>query len=221
MTFGKIKLKPMQIAILNCNKVNDVLVNLPTGFGKSLLFQYPASKLLNKCVIVFVPLKALLWDCLKQANEHELSASECDGQFVRKYFRHSTLPQLLFLTPERFFQNNQVKDFIHMLYDQKKIELLVIDEAHCISEWGSDFRPDYSKLSELRGMFPHIRLLGMSATIPPQARLDLVEKLKIYSCYYFQSSSNRTNLIYEVESTEKSKISRKIIDYVKKKNLSN
>jgi superfamily II DNA helicase RecQ len=65
--FGQIKLKPMQIAILKCNKAHDVLVNLPTGFGKSLLFQYPAAQLQNKCIVVFVPLKALLWDCLKEA----------------------------------------------------------------------------------------------------------------------------------------------------------
>lgn len=63
--FGNIKLKPMQNAIINCSLKHDVLVNLPTGFGKSLLFQYPASLLKNKCIIVFVPLKALLWDCLK------------------------------------------------------------------------------------------------------------------------------------------------------------
>ncbi len=63
--FGEIRLKPMQLAILNCNKENDVLVNLPTGFGKSLLFQYQAAQLRDKCVVVFVPLRALLWDCLK------------------------------------------------------------------------------------------------------------------------------------------------------------
>jgi superfamily II DNA helicase RecQ len=57
----------MQIAIINCNKLNDVLVNLPTGFGKSMLFQYPASKLLNECIIIFVPLRALLWDSIKEA----------------------------------------------------------------------------------------------------------------------------------------------------------
>jgi superfamily II DNA helicase RecQ len=55
----------MQIAIINCNKFYDVLVNLPTGFGKSMLFQYPASKLINECIIIFVPLKALLWDSIK------------------------------------------------------------------------------------------------------------------------------------------------------------
>lgn len=65
ITFKNIRLKPMQAAIINCNRSNNVLVNLPTGFGKSLLFQYPASQLIDKCVIVFVPLKALLWDCLK------------------------------------------------------------------------------------------------------------------------------------------------------------
>ena len=60
--------------------------------------------------------------------------------------------------------------FVDWLHVESKIEMMVIDEAHCISEWGSDFRPDYSKLCELRMMFPSIRLLGMSATIPPEAR---------------------------------------------------
>jgi superfamily II DNA helicase RecQ len=73
--FKQIKLKPMQIAIINCNKSNSVLVNLPTGFGKSLLFQYPAAHLEDKCVVVFVPLKALLWDCLKEAELLNISAS--------------------------------------------------------------------------------------------------------------------------------------------------
>lgn len=76
--------------------------------------------------------------------------------------------------------------------------MFVIDEAHCISEWGSDFRPDYAKLCDLRTMFPGIRILGMSATIPPEALKDLVSKLQIVGCYYFQSSSNRPNLIYEI-----------------------
>ncbi len=65
MQLKGINLKAMQVAIINCNYKHDVLVNLPTGFGKSMLFQYPASKLKDKCIIVFVPLRALLWDSLK------------------------------------------------------------------------------------------------------------------------------------------------------------
>lgn len=65
ITFRGIKLKPMQVAVINCIKKYHVLANLPTGFGKSMLFQYPASQLKDKTVLVFVPLKALLWDCLK------------------------------------------------------------------------------------------------------------------------------------------------------------
>jgi len=64
------------------------------------------------------------------------------------------LPQLLFLTPERFFQNKLVSSFVEMLYYNNLINLIVIDEAHCISEWGSDFRPDYARLSQIRSMFP-------------------------------------------------------------------
>ena len=108
---------------------------------------------------------------------------------------------MLFLTPERLFSTgNGVLSFVDMLYDSKMIELMVIDEAHCISEWGSDFRPDYARLCELRSMFPGVKLLGMSATIPPEAREDLVKSLKIPGSYYFQSSSNRSNLIYEVKN---------------------
>ena len=132
-TFGAIKLKPMQLAILRCNKEHDVLVNLPTGFGKSLLFQYPASKLHGKCIVVVVPLKALLWDCLKEAELHGLTASECDMSMIRKYEKSSDLPQLLFLTPERLFQNQGVMSFLDYLHSERKIELFVVDEAHCIS----------------------------------------------------------------------------------------
>jgi superfamily II DNA helicase RecQ len=109
--------------------------------------------------------------------------------------------------------------FIDLLNEERKIELIVIDEAHCISEWGSDFRPDYSRLGEIKSLFPGTRLLGMSATIPPEALKDLIAKLKITGCYYFQSSSNRPNLIYEVMNTEKSKVAGSIIDYVKQKQL--
>ena len=106
----------MQNAIINCNKNFDVLVNLPTGFGKSILFQYHASHLQGKCIIVFVPLKALLWDCLKEAELHNLTAEECENKFVHKYFKNNYLPKMLFLTPERFFKNDTVSNLITSLY---------------------------------------------------------------------------------------------------------
>lgn len=117
--------------------------------------------------MVFVPLKALLWDCLKEAELHSITSAECENVFLRKYSKHGYLPQLLFLTPERMFQNNSVRDFLECLVFENKVDRFVIDEAHCISEWGSDFRPDYSKLSQIKSIFPGVRILGMSATIPP------------------------------------------------------
>lgn len=86
--------------------------------------------------------------------------------FIREYQKKKKLPQLLFLTPERLFQNQGVLSFVDMLNVMNKIELIVIDEAHCISEWGSDFRPDYGKLCDVRSMFEGVRVLGMSATMP-------------------------------------------------------
>ena len=98
--------------------------------------------------------------------------------------------------------------------------MMVIDEVHCISEWGSDFRPDYSKICNITKMFEGIRVLGMSATIPPEARDDLTYRLKIPLCYYFQASSNRPNLKYEVLTTKQNDICSDICKYLGEKELS-
>ena len=82
VTFKGIRLKPMQLAIINCNQRHHVLANLPTGFGKSMLFQYPASRLTRTTILVFVPLKALLWDSLKEATLFNLSAAELTPAFI-------------------------------------------------------------------------------------------------------------------------------------------
>ena len=170
--------------------------------------------------MVFVPLKALLWDCIKEAALFGLDSFELTSAFINNYNKGKhNLPPLLFLTPERLFKNNAVMSFLDYLYSDGKIELIVIDEAHCISEWGSDFRPDYASLCDLRKMFPDVRLLAMSATIPPEAREDLRVKLRIPGCYYFQASSNRPNLIYEVKNTEKRDLAQEIIYYINKKKM--
>lgn len=87
-----------------------------------------------------------------------------------------------------------------------RVEKFVIDEAHCVSEWGSDFRPHYAMLSQLKERFPRVRILAMTATAPPDIRSDLVRQLRIMNCRVFQASFNRPNLMYCVR-----KVSRKNI----------
>ena len=164
-----ITLKPMQKAIISCSRRHDVIVNLPTGFGKSMLYQYQALLSFNNTIVVIVPLKALLWDSILEADKLGLTASELSEEALNK-MDLANPPRLLFLTPERLYRNGYVYDALEELVLHDKVDLFVIDEAHCVCEWGNDFRPDYAKLSSLREDFKLVKILAMTATAPPHIR---------------------------------------------------
>ena len=106
--------------------------------------------------------------------------------------------KLLFITPEKIIQNKNAKDLIQSLYNNSQINRFVIDEVHCVSHWGQDFRGDYLKLSCLKLNFPGVPLLGLTATATEQVKLDIAKILKMEDVKYFQSSFNRPNLHYEI-----------------------
>lgn len=157
----------------------NVLGLMPTGAGKSLCYQFPA-KLTSNLVLVISPLIALMQDQTQKAKELGIKATFINSSLTaeEKNKRYQRLAQnqyqLVFVTPERF----RKQDFVQSLA-QVKVELLVVDEAHCISQWGHDFRPDYSHIAEFAKLIHNPPILALTATATLETQKDIVEKLDI------------------------------------------
>ena len=106
--------------------------------------------------------------------------------------------KLLYLTPEKLSQSGRIMDVLSSLYSNRLLARFVIDEAHCVSQWGHDFRPDYTKLGVLKQKFPAVPWMALTATATPRVRSDILNQLNIPKCKWFLSSFNRPNLKYEV-----------------------
>lgn len=176
---------------------NDVLALMPTGGGKSVCFQIPAL-MLPGITVVISPLIALMKDQvdslrLNGINAAYLNSTQSPGeqeQIIEEL--HNGNIRLLYLAPERILS-------ITSLLTQLKISLFAIDEAHCISHWGHDFRPDYLNLSKLKEKFPGVPFIALTATADALTRNDIVSKLKLSNPKIFISSFNRSNIRYTVE----------------------
>ena len=108
-------------------------------------------------------------------------------------------------------------DLCKVLVKQKKIERFVIDEVHCVSQWGKDFRPDYMRLSTLRYIFPNIPILALTATATPMVKLDVIRTLNMRKTLFFQSSFNRPNIHYQVHQKKNSTYIDKIVKFIREK----
>ncbi|MGI8495686.1 MAG: DNA helicase RecQ, partial [Pyrinomonadaceae bacterium] len=189
-----------QAAIETVLRRKDALVLMPTGGGKSLCYQIPAL-MSDGLTVVVSPLIALMKDQVDalKANGAEAAfinstqtGSEQTEIFQR--LREGKL-KLLYVAPERLFQSgNQFIDFLRSL----EISLFAIDEAHCISSWGHDFRPEYLQLGKLKSYFPGIPVIALTATADQLVRKDIIERLNIKSAERFVSSFNRPNIFYRV-----------------------
>ena len=179
----------------------DAVVLMPTGGGKSLCYQIPAL-LLDGLTVVISPLIALMKDQVDglRANGVEasfLNSTQTPAEQVKVFQKvRSGELKLLYVAPERLLQTgDQFIDFLRGI----NISLFAIDEAHCISSWGHDFRPEYLKLSALKREFPSIPLIALTATADKLVRKDIVERLAINDAEVFVSSFNRPNIYYGVE----------------------
>jgi ATP-dependent DNA helicase RecQ len=197
--FGYDEFRPLQQDIIETVlKREDCLVLMPTGGGKSLCFQLPALMTTGITVVVS-PLISLMKDQVDS-----LKASGVDADFINstqtkdeaeaiiERAKTGTL-KILYISPERLALP-QFEALLHTL----PISLFAIDEAHCISEWGHDFRPEYRNLKKLRGKFPNIPIIALTATATQKVRADIVRQLELPSPHIFTSSFNRQNLSYEV-----------------------
>ena len=183
----------------------DAFVLMPTGGGKSLCYQIPAL-LLPKLTVVVSPLIALMKDqvdALRAAGiaaEHfnsSLSPKEQDRVFS-SLVRGET--KLLYIAPERLFGASSLVSFLR----EVGVSLFAIDEAHCISAWGHDFRPEYRFLSDLKKFFPETPTVALTATADDLTGKDIVERLALRSPLFFKSSFDRRNIYYAVEPKAKS-----------------
>lgn len=177
----------------------DSLVVLPTGGGKSLCFQAPAM-CLDGLAIVVSPLIALMKDQVDALRTNGVPAacihsmiSLSEKRQIANDIRDGKL-KLLYVAPERLVQERTI-DF---LKDQT-ISLLAIDEAHCISAWGHDFRPEYRQMRMLKDEFPNVAIHAYTATATPQVRQDIVEQLTLTNAEVLVGSFDRPNLIYKVQ----------------------
>lgn len=193
--------RPGQAEILERVLANEsLLAILPTGAGKSLCFQFPA-KLRSGTVVVITPLIALMQDQVTKAQKLGLSSTFLSSTITReeREKRQAQLArgdyQLIFVTPERF----RKKDFLLAL-ETIEVQLLAVDEAHCISQWGHDFRPDYSRLGEFRKLLGDPPTLALTATATPAVREDILKKLRLERAPVFEMPMRRENLALHVLS---------------------
>lgn len=188
---------------------NDTFVLMPTGGGKSLCYQLPAlidTGRTQGVTIVISPLISLMTDQVDHLHHlgidamfinSELSAGDRKDRFAALRQQHVTC-RLLYVTPEALVQSNQMSNALDDLNRRDLLARIVIDEAHCVSQWGHDFRPDYKQLRELRKRFPRIPFIALTATANAAVKMDVKDNLGINGCDEFSHSFNRPNLTYEV-----------------------
>jgi ATP-dependent DNA helicase RecQ len=198
-TFGYDAFRPLQREIMEASLGGrDALAILPTGAGKSLCYQLPAL-VREGLTVVVSPLIALMKDQVDQLDASGVAAtflnSTLDPSEARERIDRLNAGeyQLLYVAPERLM----LPDFLSRLQGWK-IAALAVDEAHCISEWGHDFRPEYRRIKEVRHLLPHIPVLALTATATERVREDILKQLELRDPAVFLASFNRPNLKYQV-----------------------
>lgn len=205
--FGYSEFRHQQGAIIQHVLDNkDVLVLMPTGGGKSLCYQLPAV-LLDGLTIVISPLIALMKDQVDALNVNGIAAgfynssqSPNEQADLMRRLKNNEI-KLLYLAPERLFgSENKLVEFLKQL----PVVQIAIDEAHCISHWGHDFRPEYLMLAGLKDYFPNIPVIALTATADKLTQKDILEKLNLHNPAVFISSFNRENISYTVSPKKNS-----------------
>ena len=215
--FGFDQFKGEQEAIIrNVLNGKNTFVIMPTGGGKSMCYQLP-SLLMNGTAIIVSPLIALMKnqvDAIRGFSEKEnvahflnSSLSKAEIQQVRKDIQSGNT-KMLFVAPESLTKKENI-DFLTTV----EISFFAIDEAHCISEWGHDFRPEYRRLREIFQKISNVPVIALTATATPKVQYDIQKNLNMLDADVFKSSFNRDNLYYEIRP--KRDVEKEIIRYIK------
>ena len=213
--FGYDEFRPLQREIIgNVLKKRDTLVIMPTGGGKSLCYQIPAL-IFKGLTVVVSPLISLMKDQVEQLAELDVPAIFLNSSLSNEEYNRNVERlmkngvKLLYLAPEALLTPRMLS-----LLSSLRVDCLAIDEAHCISEWGHDFRPEYRQLVEVKSRFPSATCIALTATATPRVQEDIKSNLKFDASNEFIASFNRENLFIQI--TPKSNPVSQTIKFLKK-----
>ncbi len=215
-TFGYDRFRPLQREIIEASLAGrDVFALLPTGGGKSLCFQLPALVRPGLTVVVS-PLIALMKDQVDQLQASGVAATFLNSTLGAAEARsrlaglHRNEWRLLYVSPERLMLDNWQENIRTW-----NVTCVAIDEAHCVSEWGHDFRPEYRQLSKLRDLMPDVPFMALTATATGRVRADIIDHLRLNAPAIFAASFNRPNLTYRV--VPKDEPIRQLVEFIRKR----
>nr|XP_023897078.1 ATP-dependent DNA helicase Q-like 4A [Quercus suber]POF20969.1 atp-dependent dna helicase q-like 4a [Quercus suber] len=204
--FGNHSFRPNQREVINATMSGcDVFVLMPTGGGKSLTYQLPAL-ICPGITLVISPLVSLIQDQIMHLLQANIPAAYLSGnmewteqqEILRELCSDYCKYKLLYVTPEKVARSDVLLRHLESLHARELLARVVIDEAHCVSQWGHDFRPDYQGLGILKQKFQNTPVLALTATATASVKEDVVQALGLVNCIVFRQSFNRPNLWYSV-----------------------